>query len=83
MLAVALAAARDAVARAGATGDFSPFTRAISSGVSADLCLALTEFSLEEIAHDITISISWSPTRSVAANIPGRFQFVGGAFPIL
>jgi len=82
-LAGALAAAREAVAQAGATGDLSPFTQAIGSGVSADLCEALAALSLDGAAFDVSIAISWSPTRAVPANTPDRFQFVSGAMPLL
>ena len=79
----ALAAARDAVTQAGATGDLSPFIDAVDSGVSANLCAALAGLGMDTPTQDVTLDINWSPTRAVPEKTLSRFLFASDAFPIL
>ena len=79
----ALTAARRAVTAAASSGDFQPFQDAVRSGVSANLCDALVGLSMDSTAEEVSLKISWSPTRTVADKTPTEFQFRRDTFPLL
>ncbi len=79
----ALTAVRRAVTAAASSGDFQPFQDAVRSGVSANLCDALVGLSMDNTAEEVSLKISWSPTRTVADKTPTEFQFRRDTFPLL
>lgn len=78
-----LTAIQRAAASAAASGNFQPFQDAVGSGVSANLCDALLSLSMDSTTEEITLQISWSPTRRAADKTPTQFRFRRDTFPLL
>ena len=82
-LAIALNAARSAAQHAGATGDWRPFTEAVPSGVSANLCDAVVGMAAEGSADSVTLEFSWSPARALYQRAPDRVLVASDMMPVL
>ena len=82
-LADALVATRQAITSAANSGDFQPFQDAVRSGVSANLCDALLDLSIDSTAEEVDLQLSWSPTRRAADKTPTHFRFRRDMFPLL
>lgn len=79
----ALAATHRATTFAIASSAFEPFTNAVPFGVSANLCAALSALGMDNTAEEITIGVSWAPSRPIAASDRAQFRFGRDTFPLL
>jgi hypothetical protein len=84
VLARAFAAIRDAAPEALASGEFAAFERAVSQGVSANLCDAVAAMvGGGGDGRDLEVTITWSRLRPVEDEIPRRIQLSADAIPII
>jgi hypothetical protein len=84
VLARAFAAIRDAAPEALASGEFAVFERAVSQGVSANLCDAVAAMAGGGgDGRDLEVSVTWSRLRPVEHDIPRRIQLSADAIPII
>jgi hypothetical protein len=72
-----------ALADALTTGAMDRFFDAGDSRISANLCDAVAGLSLPGYDRDISIALSWSPTRPVPADVPSLVHFSSDRLPIL
>lgn len=77
-----LQAARSAAQRAVATGDIDPFNRAVSQGVSANLCDALLGLAGTDGDTHFEIRMSWAPNRSAPAGVPTAVSLSPDILPV-
>jgi hypothetical protein len=85
-LATALDAVRQAAEDAATSGQVDSFVRAVSRGVSANLCDALASMGSSGEGHRaVEFLFSWSRNRPLApeAGIPDRIRFSPDAFPVI
>lgn len=83
-LATALDRMHGAVADAAARGEISVFREAVAAGVSANLCDAVAGLAGDPTRPaDLSIALSWSPSRPLGTAITSRISFPADAVPIL
>ena len=78
-----VAAVRDASQQAAFTGNFAAFHEAIGLGVSANLCAAILKLGWVTSESGLEISMAWSKTRKIPANVPTLVKIEPDAFPII
>lgn len=78
----ALVAAHHAARRAAAQGDMEPFERAISQGVSANLCDALLGLGGGDATEPFEVSLAYAPSRRAPSTMPRRVHFSPDLLPI-
>ncbi len=82
-LAEALDATRTAAEYAAATGTVDLFTRAVESGVSANLCEAIVGMSESGGGEGLEIGLRWAPARPVQRSIPRSVSFAADTIPLI
>ncbi|MBF0614324.1 MAG: hypothetical protein G8237_11205 [Magnetococcales bacterium] len=84
-LACALNATQRAAEQAAVSEDLQSFNDAITEGVSANLCEAITGLAgwLGEYARRVDISFSWSRYRPVVQEMPTRVVFQEDRMPVI
>ncbi|MBB6053926.1 hypothetical protein [Armatimonas rosea] len=82
-LARALMETHNALTETLTTRSVESFLRATEAGVSANLCDAVAGLTLDNYDRDISISLSWSPTRKVPTQTPSFIHFPSDHLPIL
>jgi hypothetical protein len=80
-LATSLAAVRVAATAAATQGDMKPFSDAVEKGVSANLCQAIVGLANASPSDGLEIGVSWSPSRGVPSDLPGRVSLAPDAMP--
>ena len=83
-LATAIRATHEAALSAAGSGSIAAFDRAVSSGVSANLCDAITGLALPmDSDRKLEVSISWALSRPVLETPAIRIMFTPDTFPII
>lgn len=86
-LASALGALKGAADESGMSGNIDPFTSAIPSGVSADLCESIAELSTRSRAESIEVGLQWSQARPLSLplgeQVPSRVIIPSDVTPLL
>jgi len=83
MLACALGAASQAAVNAIASGDLRQFERAVTQGVSANLCDAVAGMGVSEGGwRDVEIGMSWARSRPTRGIPPSRFLVTADMAPV-
>jgi hypothetical protein len=83
-LATALAESQKAAVSAATSGDIESFRHAVRSGVSANLCEALTGLrKFVDTSKGLAINFSWSRTRPVSESVPNRIVFGDDAMLVI
>lgn len=77
-----LHAARAAAQRAVATGDIEPFNRAVSEGVSANLCDALLGLAGVDSDSAFDIGLSWASNRAAPQTVPVSVSLSPDILPV-
>lgn len=79
-----LQAAQGAARQAVATGDITPFTRAVSDGVSANLCDALLGLAGPDQNSPFEIYLSWATNRQAPKQdeVPNKICLTPDVFPV-
>ncbi len=79
----ALDAAHYAAERVAATTRFDAFEHAVASGVSAELCFALSSLA-HDLADPLLITCGWAPARPLTdESVPSRVSFDHGIIAII
>ena len=78
----ALSAADSAARQAISAGDIDPFSRAVSKGVSANLCDALIGLAGADEDLPFGIELSWAPNRGRPPETPSRVAFSTDKLPV-
>ncbi len=83
-LAKAIHAMHDAALSAAGSGSIEAFEKAVSSGVSANLCDAITGLaSPMDLGRKLEISISWALSRPLLEPVAAQVMFAPDTFPII
>lgn len=82
-LAEALEAARAAAEYSAATGTVEHFTRAVASGVSANLCESIVGMSESGGGKGLEIGLHWALSRPMRRSIPQSVKFSADTMPII
>ncbi len=82
-LASALEAARSAAQRSAVTGNMDPFQKAVSKGVSANLCEAIIGLNQGGGDTGVEVSFFWSRSRRAPQDVPGRVFLSTDSMPFL
>lgn len=80
----AIRSVRDASLMAAPKGDFTVFRDAVQSGVSANLCEAITGIACPiDQERKLEVSISWALSRPQTISEPSKVLFTPDTFPIM
>ncbi|QDG50209.1 hypothetical protein FIV42_05540 [Persicimonas caeni] len=77
-----LQSARSAAQRAMATGDIDPFNRAVSSGVSANLCDALLGLAGTDADAPFEVRLTWASNRKAPQGVPTTVSMSPDVLPV-
>ncbi|ANL70605.1 hypothetical protein AMC83_CH00571 [Rhizobium phaseoli] len=73
----------DAAAEASATGSFEPFQSAVSGGVSANLCEAVTRLFKVGDPASIAVSVAWAQNRPLPSDTPSQILISQDVVPAI
>lgn len=82
-LARALEATRTAAEYSAATGTMEYFTRAVESGVSANLCEAIVGMNESGGGEGVKVGLCWAPTRPIRESVLRGVSFSADAMPLI
>jgi hypothetical protein len=82
-LMVGLKALNEAASQAAAQGDMTPFHKAVSRGVSANLCDSVVGLAAVSAGEGLDVQVSWSRTRPIDEATPARVMLDSDSIPLI